>query len=474
MAKKDYSELSAQIISLIGGKENISYATHCITRLRLNLKDKSLVQEDEIKKIPSLLGAQWSGEQFQIICGNTVDQIYEAFITEAGIESNSKINENIDNKSEKKPITLKSIGGAIMDGLAGSLTPIIPALLAASMFKMLVAVLGPSMLNIMSETSDLYTLFTFVGDSVFYFFPVFVGYTSAKKFGVTPVLGIMIGAILLHPTWVTLVESGTAFHVYGIPASLQSYSSTLLPVILSVWVMSYIEKFFKKIIPDAIKVMAVPTFTIAVMLPLALCILGPLGGFLGKYICAAIIWFGNTFGFLGAAIIGALWEFLVMTGMHQVMITQMILLFTENGYDPVVSLGAVSASLAVTGMCLGSFLALKSKEGKETSFTTTIAAFIGGVTEPGLYGVGIRYRSPLIGMAIGGFAGGLYAGLLGIKAYNMVPVANFIALTAYVGGDTSANIIHGTISGIIAIVVATIATYILVKKDLSNGKIIEE
>jgi PTS system beta-glucosides-specific IIC component len=152
-----------------------------------------------------------------------------------------------------------------------------------------------------------------------------------------------------------------------------------------------------------------------------------------------------------------------MTGMHHVLISQMILIFSEYGYDPVVSLGAVSASMAVTGMCLGMAFALRDKEEKSLSLSYTVAAIIGGVTEPGLYGVGMRYTKPFIGMAIGGFAGGLYAGLVGVKAYVSVPVANFLALTAYTGGST-ANIINGVISGVIAIVVAAIATYLLCRE----------
>ena len=463
MAEKNYDEIAQKILELVGGKDNVSYSTHCITRLRLNVKDKSLINEEEIKKIPGLIGAQWSGDQYQIICGQSVDKVYEAFVTAGNFKAEVKIEENLD----KGPRTFKGVLAAIMDSLAGSLTPTIPALLAASMFKMLVALLGPDMFGVMAADSDLYTLFSLVGDSVFYFFPIMVGYTASRKFGVTPVLGMMLGMIISHPTWVNIVAAGNPFKVYGINAPLQTYSSTLLPIILSVWVMSYVEKFFKKHIPEALSTMAVPTLTILVMLPLTFCILGPLGGFLGNYICGIIIWIGNTFGFFGCAVIGALWEFLVMTGMHQVMITQMIMLFTQNGYDPVVSVGAVAASLAVTGMCLGAFFALKDKEGKSNAMTTCIAAFIGGVTEPGLYGIGIRYKSPLVGMAIGGFFGGLYGGLLGVKAYNLVPVANFLALTAFIGGS-SANFINGIILGIISIVVAAAATYVLMKRDQSK------
>lgn len=460
----DNKQIASDVLAAIGGKENVTFATHCITRLRFNLKDDSIPQDDEIKKINGVLGVNRAGKQYQVIIGPNVDKVYEEVCSLGGFARQEAVEENLDTAAEKKSFSLKGIGSAIMDGLSGSLTPIIPALLAASIFKMLVAVLGPGMLNVLHEGTDLYTLFTFVGDSTFYFFPVLVGFTSAKKFGMNPIMGAMLGAILIHPTLVAMAAEGVPFKVYGIPAAVQNYSATLLPIILTTWIGSYVEKFLKKITPDSLKVIGVPAFTVAIMLPLMLIVLGPIGGWLGNYICAAIIWFGNTLGPIGALIIGAAWEFLVMTGMHQVMITQMIMIFTQNGFDPIISVGAVNASLAVTGMCLGYWLAVKDKEEKSLAMTNTIAAFIGGVTEPGIYGTGIRARKPLIGMAAGGAAGALYAALLGVKTYALVPVASFLALTAYAGGN-SANFINGIIGGVISIVVAAAVTYVLCRGD---------
>lgn len=457
----DNQKIAAEILKAVGGKANISNATHCMTRLRLTLKDESLADTEAVKGITGVMGQQFKAGQYQVIIGANADKVYKEFAKISGTENESAEDNPVPVSGKK--LSLKSIGAGIMDTLSGSLTPIIPVVLAASIFKMIVAVFGPDMLGILNAESDLYTLFTFVGDAGYYFFPLLLGYTSAKKLGASPVLGIFMGAIMLHPTMVQMAADGTAFTVYGIPCNVQNYSSTLLPIILSVWAMSHVERFFKKIIPDTLKILFVPVLTIAVMLPISLCVFGPAGAFLGKYICALIIAFSNTFGFVGAAVIGALWEFLVMSGMHHVMITQMILVFSETGFDPVVTLGAASASLAVTGMCLGCALALKGKEEKSLSFSYVVAAFLGGVTEPGLYGIGMRYRKPFIGMAAGGFAGGLYAGLMGVKAYAMVPVASFLAMTGYAGGSAM-NLVHGIISGVIAVVVAAVVTYVLCRE----------
>lgn len=464
MANKN-EEIAGKVLEVIGGRDNITDVTHCMTRLRLNLKDESIPSDEKVKEIGGVMGVVRSGGQYQIIIGTNVDKVYASLCEKSGIQGGhaSKADAGKDDNKAKEPLSAKKVGNAIMAYLSGSLTPIIPVVLAAAIFKSLVAVFGPDMLNLMSPESDLYKLFTFVGDAGYYFFPLLIGYTAAKKLEASPVMGIFLGGIMIHPTMLAMVEEGSTFTVYGIPCSVQNYTSTILPILLSVWIMSYVEKFFKKYIPDAIKVLAVPFLTILVMLPVALCVLGLVGAFLGNYICAAIIWFGSRFGFIGAAVIGALWEFLVMSGMHHVMIAQMIQLFAANGYDPVVSLGAVSASLSVTGMCLGMALAVRDKEEKSLSLSYTIATIVGGVTEPGLYGVGFKYRKPFIGMMAGGAAGGLYAGLLGVKAYVSVPVANFLALTAYTGGSAG-NIINGVISGIISIVVATIVTYVLCRE----------
>lgn len=448
-------QIAQDVLNAVGGKDNIVHVAHCMTRLRFNLKDESIAKDEVIKEIPGVAGVMHAGGQIQIIIGQNVSKVYEEFTALTGL------GEKAAAPAKKEKLTLKGVGMGIMDVLAGSLTPTIPVLLTASIFKMLVALLGPDMLGILAAESHLMTLFTFVGDAGFYFFPLLIGYTAAKKMGATPVMGIFLGAIMMHPTFMGM--AGTEFTVFGIPCVPQSYASTILPIIMSVWVMTYVEKFFKKIIPEMLQVLFVPVLTTFVMLPITLCVLGPAGSFLGTFVCGAIIAFSNTFGFLGAAVVGALWEFLVMTGMHQIMITQMIMVFSETGFDPVVSLGACSASLAVTGMCLGMFFALKDKEQKSLSLSYTVAAIIGGVTEPGLYGVGVRYTKPFIGMAVGGFAGALYAGLLGVKAYALVPVASFLALTGYAGGNTM-NFVHGVISGVIAIVVAAVVTYFLCRE----------
>jgi beta-glucoside PTS system EIICBA component len=271
---------------------------------------------------------------------------------------------------------------------------------------------------------------------------------------------MFLGGIMIHPTFVAMATEGAAFSVFGIPTKVQNYSSTILPIIMSVWVMSYVEKFFKKYLPSTLRTIFAPALTILVMLPIGLTVLGPAGSFVGNYISNGLLAFSGPASFIGIAILGAVWSFLVMSGMHIVMVSTMILVFSSNGQEAFVTPGAVAASFAVAGMCLGAVLRLKNKEHRSLSIGYLIAGIIGGVTEPGLYGVGMRYKRPFIGMMVGGFAGGLYAGILGVSAYTFIPVANVLAVLNFAGGPTS-NLVQGIISCVISFVVAAVVTYFL-------------
>lgn len=351
-----------------------------------------------------------------------------------------------------------------LDVLASCLMPLIPMLIAASMFKTLAAILGPDMLHWIDASSSLYVLFTFVGDAGFYFFPIMIGYTAAKRFNCNVILGMFIGAIMLHPTFVQMAETGSAFDVYGIPCHVQNYSSTIIPILLSGFVFSYIERFFNKHIPQTLSAIFVPTLSIAIILPIALCILGPIGSIVGEYISNALIALGNMGGLatiLSMALIAALWEYIVMAGMHWLFITTIFMILAQDGVESVVAPSVLLAAFTVGGMCLGAMLRIKDKEQRALAFSYIIAQMIGGVTEPGLYGIGVRYKRPFIGMMAGGIAAGLFASIVGLQVYNFLPVASFLGLLSFIGGSTM-NLVYAVIGAVIAFVVSTVVTLSLI------------
>ena len=351
----------------------------------------------------------------------------------------------------------------LLDVLASCLMPLIPMLIAASLFKTIAAIIGPDMLGLVNAESDLYVLFTFVGDAGFYFFPIMIGYTASKRFGCNPILGMFLGAIMLHPTFVALAQGEEAFTVYGIPCHVQNYSSSIIPILLSVFVFSYIERFFNKHIPEALSAVFAPTLAVAVMLPIMLCVLGPIGSIVGEYISTGLITLGDMGGImtiLAMMLIAALWEYIVMAGMHWLFITTIFMIIAEKGVESVVAPSVLLAAFTVGGMCLGATMRLHGKEQKALGISYLIAQMVGGVTEPGLYGIGVRYKRPFIGMMAGGLAAGLFAAIVGLKVYNFLPVASFLALLSFIGPDMM-NMVFAIIGAVLAFVVSAAVTYLL-------------
>ncbi|MGF1932659.1 PTS transporter subunit EIIC [Enterococcus casseliflavus] len=471
-----YEDISQEIINGVGGSSNISTVTHCMTRLRFLLKDSSIPNDASVKNIKGVIGVNRSAGQYQIIIGQTVPKVYDSLCSILGIQKIEGIDENIDPNMLTEKITFKNVGSIILNKVAGSLTPIIPVLVVSGMFKMLATVLGPLLLGILSDSSSIYQLFNFVGDAGFYFLPVILGYTSAKQFRVTPVLGILMGAILIHPTLINIVTEGKAFDIFGIPMQLVNYSSSVIPILLSMWILGYVENFFKQYVPSSLSTIFVPTLSILVMLPIALCILGPLGGWIGDLVGLgfnAANSQGGIISILAIALIGAFWSFMVMTGMHLVLITTMMVVYTQVGYENFVSPGAIAATLAVSGMCLGAALRSKNKEDRSLALGFFVAAFVGGVTEPALYGLAVPNKRPFIGLAIGGFIGGLYAGITHTTSYIVGSPSNFLYFTGFVGADIS-NVINAILTGVIALVSAAVATYIIGVDNADTKKIEED
>lgn len=465
MANKN-QQIAEDVLKAVGGKGNITNVIHCMTRLRFTLKDQSVPNLEEIKKISGVIGVQVVGGQLQIIIGQNVNKVYDEVCKIGGIVASEGLSENIDGPKEK--LTLKRIGGNILDYMSGSLSAFIPVMLAAAMFKTALVLFGPDMLNLFSAESDLYILFSFLYDAGFYFMPIYLGYTASKKLGVTPVLGMYMGCVLLAPAFVELAKTGASFSVYGIPCRVGNYSQTVVPMLLIVWVMSYVEKFFKKIVPTALSTIFTPFLTAAVMVPVALCALAPLGGFIGDYVGAALVAFSANGGFIAVAVIAGLWEFLVITGMHSVVIITGITLIMQQGYEGCILVAGGMATWAAFGMALGAFLKLKDKNEKSLSLGYFISGFVGGVTEPALYGIGFKYKRTFVALFIGGFLGGLYAGIMNVTVHIM-GATNFLAVLGYVGGGTT-NLINGVIGNMIALFATAILTYFIgfTKEDLNT------
>lgn len=348
---------------------------------------------------------------------------------------------------------------------------VIPVFMTATLFRTIGVLIGPDMLKLVAVDNPLYVLMNMVYNAGFYFLPFYLGCTAARQLGASPVLGMFTAGILLEPSFVQMAADGTAFSVYGIPAPALNYVQTVVPILLCVWALSYVERFFRKVVPDMLQMVFAPFLTMVVMLPLALCLFGPIGSWIGELLGDVLFSFSNGGGILGIialAIVAALWEFLVMTGMHQVLIALAMAQLATVGSDTFVCIAGSIATWAAWGMALGGMIRLKGK-GRSLSLGYFISAVVGGVTEPVLYGVGLRYKRPFIGLIIGGLVGGLYAGIVNLAVY-VVGSANILALLGFVQGGT-ANTVNAIIACILSMVVSAIATALFgfTKQDIEES-----
>ena len=449
MAK--YEQLCKEILMQIGGKENISFVTHCMTRLRMNVKDQGKINQEKLKKVNGVLGCQFSGGQFQGIIGQHVDEVYNEFAEMTGLQVQNKIDEKLDDTKEK--FSWKELPNKLIDAVSGCVTPILPIITVTGIIKLIAALLGASMLNLLPADSDFMILMTFVGNAGFYFFPIFVAWSASKKFNTSTPIALFLGAILIHPTLIEMVTNGTAFNVYGIPMTLVNYSSQFLPSILIVWVMSYIYKFFEKISPKSLKIILVPTCTMLVMLPLALCIVGPLANLAGQGLAAFFTGLYSLAGPLAIGLIGASWYFLVATGMHQALIALATTMIANMGADNIILVGSKSGTYALMGLAVAYLIRCK-KENKAVASANAVTLLLGGISEPTIFSMLLRYKKTMIAQLIAGFVGGVFCGFFQVSVY-FFGATNVLTGLAF-GKDVVLGMLACSISFILALVIGLI------------------
>lgn len=410
----DFKFIAKEILKGIGGKENINHVTHCITRLRLTLKDESKVEQEYLKQILGVIGVVVKGGQYQIVIGNEVENVYREFIALSGINSFNKNEEIVT--TEKKKFKIMDI----FDTIAGLFTPILPVLTAAGMIQAIL-VAGVAF-NWIDNTSSTYYILSKIANAGFYFIPIMLAYTTAAKFKCNQFLAVMLAGVLLHPG---LMSSGYAdkfesLTFLGIGIKTINYTSSVLPIILTVILMSYVERLADKVSPTAIKFFSKPLLIILICAPISLIVLGPLGYTVGEYLAQGINFLGTNVGFLSTAIMGAFYPLFVMTGMHHAYAPIALASLASLGYEGVMSPAGLCANIAQGGAALAISIRSKNKNLKALASTGGFTCIL-GISEPVMYGVTLKYKSALISTMIGGASGGLFAGLFGVKAIAMAP-----------------------------------------------------
>ena len=404
------------------------------------------------------MGAQWSGDQLQVIIGQDVSDLYEIICKKGNFETRDAIDENLD---ASKPGTSPSdVIGKILDGLSGSLAPMIPLLIAGGLLK-LVVVIG-TQIGILDAATNTGAMLSFWGDAAFYFLPVFAGGFTAKKFGGNAGLGMMLGAALIYPAFVSAIQGGQSFSLFGLPVYSASYASTLLPAILCAIVMSYVEKFIANHSPKAIRAMSEPFLTMLVMLPLSMWILAPIATIIGNGIGIVLNWLMGSLGFIGMAIIGAVWPLLIIAGMHMGLLPFILQQLTTLGYMTINVPGFIN-QFGLTGSCLGVALRSKDENMRAEALTCATTCIIGGISEPALFGVCLQKKTALYTCMAGTAVGSALAAILGVKMYYFAAAGGLLGVTAFLSG-TIANLIGVVASFLCAFVVSLVLTLVFYKE----------
>ncbi len=449
--KKDYGQSAEKLVHALGGKENITRVFHCMTRLRFYVKDRSMINEEEIKKLPEISGVNWHQDQFQVIAGNEVNEMYAELI-KMGIP-------NDDTDTSQKTAEKKSIGSAIIDSITGCMTPMIPALTAAGMIKVVLTLL--TTFSIVSDSSSTYQVISFIGDAAFYFMPFLIAANAAKVFNVNQSLALIIAGVFLHPSFTAMIESGNPITFFSIPVTPTTYSYSVIPIILMVWIMSYIVKLVDRITPRIVKLILHPTLVILISAPIAIIVVGPLGGIIGDGLAVAIDFLSTKLGFIIVGVLSAAFPFIVMTGMHHAL-TPIGLNAVATGGDSLIFVSQVCSNVAQGGASLAVAVRSKDKNMKQLASASGISALM-GITEPALYGVTLKLKRPVVAAAIAAGIGGIIGGLLQVTLY--IAQNCILAIPAFIGGDGMMNCFYGLIMIIVSFAGAFILTLILGFKD---------
>ena len=456
MSKPDYRGVANAILEHVGGAGNVTWVSHCMTRLRLTVKDKTLVDSEQIEQVDKVIGSTWCQEQFQIIIGNDVRKVYEEFVRLGSFTQGEPIDENLDKPKEK--LTVKAAANKALAYVSGSVVGVIPALTAAGLAATLNVLLGPTILNLYSDTSNIYKFINFIYEAGMYFFPVYLGTCAAKKLNIDSIYGTMMGCTLITPSLLTIVNAGEPFSLFGVNMTLVNYAQSMLPVLLCVAFLSVVNKFLNKYIPATLNSVLVPLLTMLITLPVALFLLAPLGTILGGYIVIVISWLTTHFSLLGPAIIASVWVLMIMTGMQGVVFFAYIPAFLENGIDYMLFPATTIAFTSATwGIGLAAALALKNKQDKSQALAFFATNILGGISEPTIFGLILKYKKLLVCQMVGAFCGGLYIGVTHVAAYTLIGSSNFTLFVELVGGGAG-NLINGIVAGVVAMAVSFIMT----------------
>lgn len=457
----DYESVAKKILQRVGGAENVTGLVHCMTRLRFNLKDESIVDDEAVKKTKGVMGVMKKGGQYQIIIGNDVGYVYEE-LNKLGKFSN-QVPKKKENSTEKKNILTM-----LMDTISGIMTPVIPAIIGAAMIKVLLTLLP--MIGVLNTSGDTYQLLTVIGDGAFFFMPVLIAVSASKKFGTNVYYAASIALIMLHPNFISIMttahDANETIRFLGlIPVTYATYSYSVIPIILAVWSLKYVEKFVDKITPVITKNFLKPMLVVLIEAPIALIILGPLGAICGNVLSDVVYFIHDKLGFIAVGLVAGIHPFVVMAGMHHAFTPIKLGMIATTGYENFICIGELCSNMAQGAASLAVAIKSKNKDFKQIAGSSAFSALLAGITEPALYGVTLRLKRPMLGACIGAVAGGLFGGFFQLKCFGIATPA-IVTIVQYVEESRPMSLLIAALTILITVIVAFIATMLIGFEDV--------
>ena len=450
----NYAKTAETILDKVGGEKNVAGLTHCITRLRFSLKDSGVPKDSDIEKIPGVIRVVRQSGQYQVVIGNEVTNVYNEML---------KLGRFEDSTGGSKSDTKENLFSRLSGFIAGCMTPLLPAMLGCGMIKVVLTLL--TTFSLIDTAGSTYTILNAAGDSFFYFLPVLLAMTTAKRLGSNIYLAMVVGAFLIHPNMAALLGQGNTTY-FGLPVTAAVYGSSVLPILLMVPIMGYIERFADRICPSMLKIFLKPLIVIFISIPIALVVVGPIGSILGNYLAAGINFLYSKVGWLAIMLLSAAMPFIVMTGMHYALIPLVTIGLASLGFDAIVLIAMFCSNLAQGGATLAVAIKSKDKDVKSAASAAGISAVIAGVTEPAMYGVTLKYKTPMIAAICGAAASGLFAGITHLVAYTMGGSPSSLSLIQMIGGNSMGNFFNGIITLVISLLVSFIVSFILYKPEV--------
>lgn len=459
MAKENYSRLAKEVVSAVGGKDNIESVSNCITRLRFILKDDTIPDEKKVKAISGVKGVMNQGGQYQVIIGTHVSQVVDFVRTEAELSDGGVQESAADTSNTSKAKGAKGAFNSFFKTISGSIMPMLGLMIAGGIIKGLLTVLATT--GVLSNESGTYLILYAASDAVLYFMPVIVGFTCGKLFGCNQYITAVIGATFLYPNLLTAVAAEGGISFLGLPIQNASYANTFLPILLAAFVAGKLEKLAKKIFPDMLQMILVPTFVLVIMVPLSWLVIGPVMNAVSGVLSAAVTAIFGISPIVGGLLVGAFWQLMVVLGLHYAFIPILMNNFFTQGSDPINAVMGLTV-WALIGMAFGYAMKKKNPEEKATGFSSFASALC-GVTEPAIYSIALPNMKLFACAWIGGGISGAILGGLGGKMYNFSGdgLFRFPAMINPAGIDISfygfiiCALLAAGISGILAYIVTT-------------------